>query len=122
MQRYPQVPGGPFSMYWFSSPPFDAPAVAASIESFYGFAARFFEDSGGTYRVFIRRNPFRGGGGTALRRSFMFGWGTGRTQTTSELQGLLAHEITHNWPRLDGADHGATAWYTEGALATRRRD
>lgn len=114
MFRHPTAGAERFSLYWFSKPPFDAPAVGTSIESFYRFAARFFDDEAGSYRVFIRRNAFRGNGGTALRSSFMFGWGTGRPQTTEELQGLLAHEITHNWPRLDGAEHGETAWYTEG--------
>jgi hypothetical protein len=112
--RHPANGTGPFSMVWFSPTPFDASQVASGIETFFKFAARFFEDGGGSYRVFVRRNPYPAGGGTALRRSFMFGWGVGRTQSNDDLQGLLAHEITHNWPRLDDTEHGATAWYSEG--------
>jgi hypothetical protein len=114
MQRYPASGNPNFAMYWLTPPPFDAAEVARGIESFYGYAARFFGDAGSTYRVFIRHNPYPAGGGTALAGSFMFGWGAGQKQTNMELQGLLAHEITHNWPKLDGAEHGETAWYSEG--------
>lgn len=102
-----------FTMYWLSDPPFDTVALAEGIQKFYGFAANFFHDEGGSYRVFIRRNPYRGGGGTALAKSFMFGYGLGKSAKLEDLQTLLAHEMTHNWPRIDG-EHGDTAWYTEG--------
>jgi hypothetical protein len=114
MYRHPKGGNADFAMYWFTPPPFDAPAVGRGIESFYRYAARFFGDAGAGYRVFIRHNPYPSGGGTALTRSFMFGWGAGQKQTSLELQGLLAHEITHNWPKLDGGEHGDTAWYSEG--------
>lgn len=113
MQRFP-ADGGPFALYWFTEPPFDLPAVAADISAWFAQASRFFRDPGGSYRVFVRANPYPAGGGTALRRSFMFGWGVDRPVSAAELQGLLAHEITHNWPRLDGGEHAETAWYSEG--------
>jgi predicted metalloprotease with PDZ domain len=65
--------------------------------------------------VFIRRNPHASGGGTALARSFTFGWNEATNPTVDSLQDLLAHEMTHNWPKLDDPQHGDTAWYTEGA-------
>lgn len=114
MQRHPSGGTPSFAMYWLTPTPFDAPEVGRGIESFYGYAAKFFGDAGSSYRVFIRHNPYPSGGGTALTKSFMFGWGTGQRQTSLELQGLLAHEITHNWPKLDDPEHGATAWYSEG--------
>jgi predicted metalloprotease with PDZ domain len=46
-------------------------------------------------------------------RSFMFGYSDEKVPEFSELHGLLAHEITRNWPQLEG-DHGDTAWYSEG--------
>jgi len=73
----------------------------------------FFHDRGGSYRVFIRKNPYASGGGTALHRSFMFGWSSEHPPTVDELKGLLAHEMTHNWPTLEG-EHGENSWYTEG--------
>lgn len=115
MHRHPAGTGNvPFALYWFTDPPFDLPAIAAGIEAWFTKASRFFRDPGGSYRVFVRANPYSGGGGTALQRSFMFGWGEGRSMSSLELQGLLAHEITHNWPRLDDTEHAETAWYTEG--------
>jgi predicted metalloprotease with PDZ domain len=105
--------GSDFSMYWFGEPPFEADALAAQITRFFEEAARFFRDPDPNYRVFARENPFAGTGGTALARSFMFGYNQSEAPTPESLQGLLAHEITHNWPRLQG-EHGDTAWYSEG--------
>ena len=34
--------------------------------------------------------------------------------TADSLQGLLAHEMAHTWPAMQG-EHGDTAWYSEGA-------
>jgi predicted metalloprotease with PDZ domain len=54
-----------------------------------------------------------GSGGTALTRSFMFGYGVNKTPTVDSLEGLIAHEMVHNWPTLSG-DHVDTSWYAEG--------
>jgi hypothetical protein len=113
LKRYPQDAEN-FAMYWFGDPPFDTRRLGAGIQQLFDQMAPFFDDPGGAYRVFIRRNPHAGGGGTALTRSFMFGYSDGSTPSSEDLQGLLAHEMTHNWPSLEG-EHGATAWYLEGA-------
>lgn len=102
-----------FGIYWLTDPPFDVAAVAAQVEKLFAYMSAFFHDAGGSYRVFIRKNPYASGGGTALRRSFMFGWNAERPPTVENLEGLLAHEMTHNWPNLDG-EHGDTSWYSEG--------
>jgi predicted metalloprotease with PDZ domain len=44
----------------------------------------------------------------------MFGYNAPSSPTVDELQELLAHEIAHNWPSMQG-EHGDTAWYSEGA-------
>ncbi|TWB13858.1 M61 glycyl aminopeptidase [Nitrospirillum amazonense] len=105
---------GNFGLYWLVQPPFDVNGLATGIQRLYGYMAHFFKDDGAPYRVFIRANPYPAGGGTALARSFMFGYGVDGTTASSDTQMLLAHEMTHNWPRLDGGEHAATAWYTEG--------
>jgi len=102
-----------FGIYWLSDTPFDVPAVAAQIQKLFQYMSAFFHDAGGSYRVFIRKNPYNSGGGTALRRSFMFGWNAERPPTVTGMEGLLAHEMTHNWPALEG-EHGDTSWYSEG--------
>src|SRR5262249_35419072 len=64
---------------------------------------------------FIRHNPYNAGGGTGLAKSFMFAYGATQVPTLQDLQMLLAHEMAHNWPTLNGGEeHPLTAWYTEG--------
>jgi predicted metalloprotease with PDZ domain len=102
-----------FGIYWLTKPPFDVTLVAAQIQKLFAYMSVFFHDTGDSYRVFVRMNPYDGGGGTALKRSFMFGWNAHTPPTVEGLEGLLSHEMTHNWPRLDG-EHAETSWYSEG--------
>ena len=113
LKSFPSDPSSKYEMYWPDDPPFDAQLVARNIYKFYTFASEFFHDEGSTYRVFVRRNPYHGGGGTTLTRSFMFGYSDDKIPKPDELHGLLAHEIVHNWPAMEG-EHGDTAWYSEG--------
>jgi len=83
------------------------------MRALYGSMAKFFDDETGSYRVFVRRNPFKGTGGTGLARSFTFGYNFDAKPTVDSLQGLLAHEMAHTWPAMQG-EHGDTAWYSEG--------
>jgi hypothetical protein len=103
-----------FGLYWLAPPPFEIAPLAAGLRTLYGSMAAFFHDTGAPYRIFIRANPYPAGGGTALAKSFMFGYGVNGETASTDLQMLLAHEMTHNWPRLTDDDHAATAWYTEG--------
>ncbi len=114
LKRYPVTGSRDFGLYWLTDPPFDTAQVAKGIRGLYDSMARFFRDEGKPYRVFIRHNPHRDGGGTALPQSFMFGWNEATAPTATNLQSLLAHEMTHNWPAMQG-EHGDTAWYSEGA-------
>ena len=116
LQVYPAGPDDnrTFGMYWLTETPFDLPAVATQVQKLFAYMSGFFHDTGGAYRVFVRKNPYPSGGGTASNRSFMFGWNATRPPTTESLEGLLAHEMTHNWPRLSG-EHGETSWYSEGS-------
>ncbi len=114
LQSYPAQPTSDFGMYWLLQPTFDTTDLAHGIQQLYGYMSKFFHDEGQPYRVFIRKNFNHGNGGTALSRSFTFGWSEQTAPTPENLQSLLAHEMTHNWPALEG-DHGDTAWYSEGA-------
>lgn len=114
LTSYPAEGGKDFAVYWLSDPPFDAAALGEQVRALYGSMARFFEDEGGSYRVFVRTNPFPGTGGTALARSFAFGYLPSANPTLDDLQGLVAHEMAHTWPAMQG-EHGDTAWYSEGA-------
>ena len=114
LKRYPATGSPDFGIYWLTDPPFDVAALSSGVRSLYQSMAKFFRDEGKPYRVFIRHNPHRDGGGTALPQSFMFGWNEATAPTTTNLQSLLSHEMAHNWPAMEG-EHGDTAWYSEGA-------
>jgi hypothetical protein len=114
LQSYPAQPTPDFGMYWLIQPTFDTGQLAQGIQHLYGYMSKFFHDEGQPYRVFIRKNFNHGNGGTALARSFTFGWSEDLAPTLDNLQSLLAHEMTHNWPAMEG-EHGDTAWYSEGA-------
>ena len=113
VKSYPPQGSNHFAMYWLTEPPFDANASASMIEKLYGYMSTFFHDEGGSYRVFVRKQPYKGDGGTAGPRSFLFGWGTGKVPTTENLESLISHEMTHNWSIIDG-EHADISWYTEG--------
>ena len=116
VNSYPPGRDSNFSLYWLAKPPFDTATLAQDTQKLYGFMSRFFGDAGAPYRVFVRGNPYPAGGGTALAQSFMFGYGpSGETASGGDVQMLLAHEMAHNWPKLNAdVDHALTAWYTEG--------
>lgn len=101
-----------FAFYWLGEPPFDAPQFGGNMKALFNSMASFFNDEAGSYRVFVRRNPYEGTGGTALARSFMFGYPPGGA-AVEDLQSLVSHEMAHTWPTMDG-EHGETSWYTEG--------
>lgn len=103
------------AMYWLTPPPFDATLVAGRIGQVYRVMCEFFEEAEPGHRVFVRKHPYRGNGGTAFHRSFVFGYSDAATPPDVDgLTSLLAHETAHNWPTLDG-EHGDIAWYREGA-------
>ena len=113
LTRHPSTSETTLAVYWLSQPPFDPVAVADRTERIYDVMAAFFDEPNPGYRVFIRRHAARGIGGTALPRAFMLGYSQCEEREADDLAALLAHEVAHNWPRLD-SDHVEAAWYTEG--------
>lgn len=113
MGSYPAKADPGFDVYWLTPPPFDGNLLGEKMKALYGSMAAFFDDKGGSYRIFARQNPYLGTGGTGLARSFMFGYHAPSKPTLDSLQGLLAHEMAHTWPGLQG-EHGETSWYSEG--------
>lgn len=114
VQSAPADGRGDFVFYWLKPPPFDPATLGRSTERLFHSMAAFFGERGQAYRVFARSNPYPGGGGTALARSFMFGYGSNGQSHANGTDMLVAHEMAHTWPKLAG-DHALTAWYTEGA-------
>ncbi len=113
LKSYPAQTGGRFGYYWASEPPFDPADLAQRIQALYASMSAFFGDTTSSYRVFARSNPYLGAGGTSLAHSFMFGYHAPSKPTADSLQLLIAHEMAHTWPAMQG-EHGDTAWYSEG--------
>src|SRR5690625_4267989 len=102
-------------MNWLADLPFDSSRLASRIVRLFETMAEFFEKPDESYRVFIRSNPHRGGGGTGFYNSFAFAFGTDQKMEKEGPLMLLAHEIAHNWTRFNaGEEHAETAWYSEG--------
>ncbi|MFC8668675.1 hypothetical protein [Streptomyces sp. NPDC057199] len=112
---YPELPDETFGMFWMSEPKFDAVQVGRHSQLLYDQMCDFFREPAPGFRVFVRKHPFLGNGGSALpgSRGFMFGWSDEETQSTEGLKRLLSHETVHNWPLLPG-DPAKVSWYNEG--------
>ncbi|KAK5111397.1 hypothetical protein LTR85_012171 [Meristemomyces frigidus] len=106
-----------FNMYWFGEPPFDPYELGSRLNIVFGEMRAFFRDTGDTYRIFLRHNPFPGSlTGTALHRSFMHGYDDSERHFPPSLQdreGVLAHEMIHNWVTIDDGSSSEN-WYSEG--------
>ncbi|MCL2006449.1 MAG: hypothetical protein FWG77_00025 [Treponema sp.] len=105
---------GNFGFYWFSDPPFPVEVAGEKIRDMFLYMSDFFQDEKEPYKIFTRRNGFKGHGGTAARRSYLFGYGTEQKNDVEDLVALFAHEMVHNWPHLRDEPYGTTTWYSEG--------
>ncbi|KAL9114632.1 MAG: hypothetical protein Q9227_001310 [Pyrenula ochraceoflavens] len=109
---------GDFGLYWIDEPPFSTSSLGASIHSLYAQMSRFFHDPVQQYRVFVRHNEHFCESGTGGYRSFTFGWSDLSLERRSENEVLwfIAHEMVHNWIRLESADENFwNLWYLEGS-------
>lgn len=105
---------GDFGFYWMSQPPFDVKEVAEYTKKLFGHMQKFFRDTEKVYRIFVRKDPFLTSGGTALHRSYMFGWNETQSCSLQDKKVILAHEMVHNWPQLNDIPYGTSTWYSEG--------
>ena len=105
---------GEFGFHWLTEPTFDVQAIADYAKQLFGMMSRFFRDAEKTYRIIMRKDPYPTSGGTALMRSYMFGWNDTQPVSVADKQNILAHEMVHNWPHLNDDPYGITSWYSEG--------
>ena len=108
------VTEGEFGFYWLSTPNFDIQALADYTKNLFGIMQKFFHDTNPVYKIFARKDPFTHSGGTALMRSYLFGWNETEPVSVSSMQNILAHEMVHNWPQLHDDPFGISSWYSEG--------
>lgn len=105
---------GDFGFYWLAEPKFDIKAVAEYTKNLFAYMQEFFHDTEKVYRIFVRKDPFLTSGGTALNRSYLFGWNETQPCSLEDRKAILAHEMVHNWPHLNDNPYGITTWYSEG--------
>ncbi len=75
---------------------------------------RFFRDEDMRYSIFFRKEPFTiSNSGTAFDGGFAFGYSDSMPLIMEEALNTLAHEIVHNWCRLETVS-GEENWYSEG--------
>lgn len=105
---------GDFGFYWLTEPSFDIEAIARYTRDLFGKMQVFFRDDDSVYRIFMRKDPYSTSGGTALKRSYLFGWNDTQPVSVADKQNILAHEMVHNWPHLNDNPYGTSSWYSEG--------
>lgn len=111
-----------FSGFWVGEPRFDAGEVLAWSQRAYGVIAEFFEDSDPPpFRVFMRGNPYPGGGGSALMNSFLVSFPDTQEDAT-DLRETIAHETVHNWIGGISGPPGSTSWFSEGMTVYYTRE
>lgn len=106
-----------FSATWLGAPPWDPHVEMANAARIYRYLGTVFPYlDKPRYRVFTRilETPPHGGG-TALTNSFMISRGPARPEEGDEgPQGLLFHELLHNFVGGIEGPAGITSWFSEG--------
>lgn len=108
-------------VYWFLDPPFDIRALAERILPIFKYEKAYFHDPSASFRVFLRRDPFRlSGAGSACPYAFISTYS--QMDTPEDFAGRLddfvdvfIHEMTHTWPSMEDQKTGDGTWFCEGA-------
>lgn len=108
------VRDGQLSIWWLTQPGIDVVAFLDRLGTTYQAMSETFAVPSHPYRVFFRTHPHRGVNGSAHPASFVLGVNPEQPLATTRLYETLAHELVHEWLRLDGLD-GEVRWFNEGA-------
>lgn len=109
------VEHGCFGVYWFSEPYFAVKDVAERLYPIYQYMADYFHDTGSSFRVFLRRDPFEiSGGGSACPYAFISGYSAMGGMDADKWFNVLIHEMTHTWPSMADFNVGEGTWFSEG--------
>ena len=105
---------GQLSMWWLTPPGIDVEGFSARLGSTYRLMSEVFDAPSHRYRVFLRTHPHRGGNASAHPASFVMAVNPANPVSEASLYETLAHELVHEWLRLDGPVDEVT-WFNEGA-------
>ncbi|WP_027344649.1 M61 metallopeptidase family protein [Hamadaea tsunoensis] len=105
---------GEFSVWWLADPGIDVQAFADRLGTTYRIMAEAFGAPAHAYRVFLRGHPHRGANASAHPASFVMALNPAQPLGAASLYETIAHELVHEWLRLDGASEDVT-WFVEGA-------
>lgn len=104
-----------FGVYWFSEPYFDARATAEKLYPIFQNMKAYFGDHDSSFRVFLRRDPFKiSGGGSACPYAFISGYSAFGGMDADHWFNVLIHEMTHTWPSMQDYRVGEGTWFSEG--------
>jgi predicted metalloprotease with PDZ domain len=105
---------GEMSTWWLTTPGIDVEAFGARLGATYTLLAETFAAPAHPYRVFLRTHPHRGANASAHPSSFVMALNPVDPLDETALYETLAHELVHEWLRLDGPVEDVT-WFVEGA-------
>jgi predicted metalloprotease with PDZ domain len=105
---------GQVSIWWLTPPGIDVAAFMDRLGATYRVMATAFDVPVHPFRVFLRSHPHRGLNGSAHPASFVIAVNPEKPLDSSKLYETLAHELVHEWLRLDGPEE-EVRWFNEGA-------
>lgn len=105
---------GELSTWWLTPPGVDVQAFSQRLGTTYQVMSRAFDAPAHPYRVFLRTHPHRGANASAHPASFVMALNPTDPLDEASLYETVAHELVHEWLRLDGPAEEVT-WFNEGA-------
>jgi predicted metalloprotease with PDZ domain len=105
---------GQLSLWWLTPPSIDVEAFSARLGSTYQMMSETFDAPARPYRVFLRAHPHHGANASAHPASFVMALNPADPLDEASLYETIAHELVHEWLRLDGPPEEVT-WFGEGA-------
>lgn len=101
-------------VYWLDDHLPDEEKAITQLPPLLEVMCSFFKDKDLNYGIFFRKEPFEiSNSGTAFEGGFAYGYSDKMPLVMETALSTLAHEIVHNWCRLEHAT-GEENWYSEG--------
>jgi len=105
---------GQLSTWWLAPTGVDIESFTARLGATYRVMSQTFDAPEHPYRVFLRTHPHRGATASAHPASFAMAVNPVHPPDIGAVHETIAHELVHEWLRLDGPAEEVT-WFVEGA-------